>query len=379
MRRLFFTLFFISGFLANNLLNAQANDEDYLKFGGAVRYNIYDQSWNNDKTDPQFTWDVWRLNIDARTSGIDLSFEYRFYPAYDTHFLKHGYLGYAFSEDFYMKLGVSQVPFGITKYASHSWWFQIPYYVGLEDDYDMGIKFDYTGIHNLTLNVAYFHQPDPRGTPNYASRYAYDIIPVEADGDNPGASLKEVRQFNLRAAYNFTDNIEVGLSGQFGQNYNSVLRESESSNAFAAHLVADLGNFNFKGEYINYDYGAKDDAGNDLDKVRMGAYATSYNVAAKADIYVAGLSYSIDVDWGPISNVKPYVDYSVIVKSMSDYNNSEHLIPGFLVTAGGLNVHVDYALGKNNAWLGTWENGLAEGDPNADWKSRFNINFGYYF
>jgi hypothetical protein len=400
MKKLVLTIFMITGLLTSFVLKAQDQEEneDYVKFGGAVRYNILDPSWNDDKTDPQFTWDMWRLNVDARTAGVDLSFEYRFYPNFDTHFLHHGYLGYGLSDDLYMKLGVSQVPFGITKYASHSWWFQIPYYVGLEDDYDMGIKFDYTGIENLTLNFAYFHQPEPRGTPNNASRYSYDItpvaptyevdyvtvgahsIPVETDRiATPGASIKEVRQFNVRAAYNISENIELGVSGQFGQNYNSVLDESEASNAYAAHLVANFGGLNFKGEYISYDYGAKDNVGNDLDVVQMGAYAANYNIAAKGDIIVAGLAYSIPVEFGPISNIQPYVDYSVINKSVDSFESSQHLVPGMLITAGSIYSYVDYAMGTNNAWLGAWGNGLASGSPDADWESRFNINIGYYF
>ncbi|MBZ4675478.1 MAG: hypothetical protein JG782_97 [Anaerophaga sp.] len=386
MKKVVFTIFAIAAFLTQGIVNAQEKNEDYVKFGGAVRYNIHDKSWNGDKTDPQFTWDTWRLNVNARTVGVDLSFEYRFYPVDNTHFIHHGWLGYGFSDDLYMKLGVSQVPFGITQYASHSWWFQIPYYVGLEDDYDMGIKFDYTGIENLELNFAYYHQPEPKGSPNYASRYSYDITPSE------DASLKEVNQFNVRAAYDVSESLELGLSGQFGKNYNSVLDESESSNAFAAHLVGNFGNFNFKGEYISYDFGAKDNEGNDLDMVQMGAYSYNYNVASEGDIWVAGLAYSIPVEWGPISNIQPYVDYSVINKAEDNFESSQHLVPGMLITAGSIYTYVDWAFGKNNAWLGpdisdeegnvvysTWSSGLAEGLEDADWESRFNINIGYYF
>ena len=352
---------------------AQDVKKDYVKFGGALRYNIYDKSWTGDKTDPQFAWDTWRLNVDARSSGVDFSFEYRFYPGDDTHFIHHGYIGYAFNEDLYMKLGVTQVPFGIIKYASHSWWFQMPYYVGLEDDYDAGIKFDYTGIKNLTLNVGYFHQAEPQGSPNYAARYSYDITPSD------DASIKELKQFNLRAAYQLTKNIELGLSGQFGKNYNTVLEEAENSTAFAGHILANFGKLNFKGEYIRYDYGAKDNLGNTLDKVQMGAYSYNYNVAAKADVYVAGLAYSMDVDFGPITNIQAYVDYSIIDKRIAGFQSSQHLVPGFLITAGSIYTYVDWAFGKNNAWLGSWTNGLAEGSPDADWENRFNINIGYYF
>ena len=56
-------------------------------------------------------------------SGIDLSFEYRFYPTSDTHFLHHGYLGYAFSDNVYMKLGVSQVPFD-ARFCFAFWFFK---------------------------------------------------------------------------------------------------------------------------------------------------------------------------------------------------------------------------------------------------------------
>lgn len=356
------------------------SQDDFVKVGGALRFNVFDKSWVDDATQPEATFDTWRLNVDARTAGVDLSFEYRFYPTGNYHFIHHGYLGYGFNDNLYMKLGVSQVPFGITSFASHSYFFQIPYYVGLEDDYDMGITFDYTGVKNLELNFAYFRQPEFNGGANSgldqnASRYSYDITP------SAGATIRESNQFNLRAAYNVTDQIEVGVSGQMGQIYNDVLKKGEWSNAFAGHIVADFGNFNFKGEYIHYNYAAKDDLGNTLDQIQMGAYAANYNVAAKADMYVAGLAYSIPVNWGPISNIQPYVDYSIIDKAKSGFETTQHLVPGLLITAGSIYTYVDYAMGKNNAWFGAneWTNGLAAGDANAEWQKRFNINIGFYF
>lgn len=370
-----FILALITG-LSAMTTNLKAQDEDGFTFGGALRYNIFDKSWVDSKTEPNFTWDTWRLNVDGTMGGVDLSFEYRFYPtSNNSHFIHHGWLGYGFGENdnVYMKLGVSQVPFGITKYASHSWWFQIPYYVGLEDDYDMGIKFDITSVENLKLTLGYFRQMEPRGVPDQTARYSYDIMATE------DASIQELNQFNIRAAYNITDNIEIGASGQFGGIYNSVLDDSETSTAFAGHVLANFGNFNFKGEYINYDYAAKDNAGNDLDVVSMGAYGFPYNVATEANIYVAGLAYSINVDWGPISNIQPYFDWSMIDKTNNGFETTTHMVPGMLITAGSVYTYVDYAIGKNNAWLGAWTNGLAAGSPDADTESRFNINIGYYF
>lgn len=402
-----FLLFFFVGFLTFHSAGAQEEKENFVKFGGALRFNIFDKSWISNQTQPEATIDTWRLNVTARTAGVDLNFEYRFYPTFGTHFLKQGYLGYGFSDDVYMKLGVSQVPFGITTYASHSWWFQGPYYVGLEDDYDMGIKFDISSIENLDLAVAYYRQSEPEG-PVYggdvtfggsgAGRYSYDLVPSE------GSSNRELDQFNLRAAYHISDALEIGVSGQAGGIYNTVVDDRMMSTAFAAHVVANAGGFNFKGEFINYNYNAFADDGSELETITMGAYGFPYQVATKANMYVAGLAYSIPVKLGPISNIQAYVDYTYMDKMNENFVDAHHLIPGFLITAGSIYTYVDFALGKNQPWLTpTFGTGFGQGqtysddetskyynsDPavqgtpvpidQLDWELRFNINVGYYF
>ncbi|MFC0876674.1 hypothetical protein ACE01N_08765 [Saccharicrinis sp. FJH2] len=398
---------FLIVFSALNSARAQDEKENYVKFGGALRFNIFSKSWVSNQTQPEATLDTWRLNVKARTAGIDLNFEYRFYPTFGTHFMKQGWLGYGLSDDVYVKLGVSQVPFGITTYASHSWWFQAPYYVGLEDDYDMGLKFDISSIENLDLAVAYFRQSEPEG-PVYggdvtfgnsgAGRYSYDLVPSD------GASNRELDQFNLRAAYHLCDGLEIGVSGQTGGIYNSVLNKRKMSTAFAAHVVADVAGFNFKGEIVSYNYNAFADDGSELETVTMGAYGFPYEVATKANMYVAGLAYSIPVKLGPVSNIQAYVDYTYVDKANKNFTDAQHLIPGFLITAGNIYTYVDFALGKNQPWLTpTFGTGFGEGqtysddpaskyytsDPTAqgtpvpmdqlDWELRFNINIGYYF
>src|SRR6056297_3878566 len=149
MRKIYSLFILTLVFLFTNV-DAQEEKEDGFTFGGAVRYNLISESYESDPTalNTKATWDTWRINVDGSYAGIDLSFEYRWYPTFGTHFIHHGWFGYGLSDKIYMKLGVHQVPFGITKFASHSWWFQGPYYVGLEDDYDMGLKFDLKLIDN---------------------------------------------------------------------------------------------------------------------------------------------------------------------------------------------------------------------------------------
>ncbi|MEE4198718.1 MAG: hypothetical protein V2I54_13850 [Bacteroidales bacterium] len=403
-------------FLSLNQAKAQEENEDKLTVGGAIRFNMISEFYESDPTalNTKATWDTWRINVDGSYAGIDMSFEYRWYPTFGTHFIHHGWFGYGFNDDVYMKLGVSQVPFGITSFASHSWWFQGPYYVGLEDDYDMGIKFDLSFIDNLDLAVAYYRQAEPEGPyldfglGRYnvtfgnagAGRYSYDLTPSDS------IPVRELNQFNLRAAYHINEDVEIGASAQFGQNYNSVTDNSELSTAFAAHIVANYGNFNFKGEFVNYNYNATDLNGNDVETVPMGAYGSVYGVAKKANMYVAGLAYSIDVDWGPISNIQPYIDFTLMDKANENFVNTYHLIPGFLVTSGKIYTYVDFALGKNQPWLSeNFGTGIGQGRTYSDevnpdlyyysddpqkigtpvpiedvkWNLRFNINMGYYF
>ena len=388
-----------------------AQDDDGFTFGGAMRYNIISTSYNETKTNPEFTWDTWRLNVDGSVSDVDLSFEYRFYPTFGTHFIHHGFLGYGFSDNVYMELGVTQVPFGITTYASHSWWFQGQYYVGLEDDYDMGINFDITPNDKMKLSLSYFRQQEPEG-PKFGGdvtfggsgpgRYSYDVVPGTGyyydDAGNltsASANLRELNQFNARLAYDIASGWEIGASAQVGGIYNATLDESETATAFAGHVVGNFGNFNLKAQYMNYNYNAKGDNGEDLAIIQMGAYGYEYfgsglnpgddgfysgGVAKEANIIAAGLAYSVPVEWGPISNLQFYVDYTMIDKAEDSFYDTEHLVPGMLVTAGSIYTYVDYAMGKNQPWLtGSFGKGLGTGVEDPDWNTRFNVNIGYYF
>ncbi|RUT77901.1 hypothetical protein DLK05_11200 [Ancylomarina longa] len=381
---------FLSLLLTMNSASGEKK-QDQFKIGGAVRFNLYAKSWVDDKTQPEMTWDTWRLNVDGSKGGIDFSFEYRFYPTFDTHFIHHGYLGYAFNKDLYMKLGVTQVPFGITKFASHSWWFQGQYYFGLEDDYDMGIKFDYSGIKKLDLSFAYFRQAEPEGPSaggvTYGNagpgRYSYDITPGfgRIGTQQVDANIRELNQFNIRAAYHLNKSIELGFSAQLGGIYNKTLDETELSTAFCTHIVANWGQgWNLKGSLIKHNYRAKADDGRNLDIIQMGAYGSAYDVITKANTYAIGIAKSFKTDFGPIKGIQFYVDYTYVDKIKSQYADMQHLIPGVLISAGPVYTYIDYAMGKNQPWLNsTFGKGLGTGTPDAEWNKRFNINIGYYF
>lgn len=420
-----YILFFILIMATRFGYSLEQEDEDYLHVGGALRLNIASVNYEYDPvtTDTYATMDTWRMNFSANLSDVILDFEYRFYPTFNTHFIHHGYLGYNFTENLNMQLGVTRVPFGNLAYNSHSWWFLIPYYLGLEDDYNMGIKFTYDIDEKLNLKTAYFRQSDPAG-PAYGSAsfggptagtYSYNVIPGSADISPEGitSSIRELNQFNLRLEYEVREGTYLGFSGQVQGLYNSVLDDTEYGNAMAAHLNSNFRNFNLQLQYTAYNYKARDDEGNIMDRVQMGAYGDPYygdGVASGGTILTAGFAYEISVDWGPISSILPYIDYSLMTKdgelevngSQFDFQNSYMMVPGLMITAGGMYTYVDLAMGKNHPWLtGAFGTGMGAGHlygneqedyyydedkagqpvpvGEMDWNMRFNINVGYYF
>ncbi|HET8865214.1 MAG TPA: hypothetical protein VFM80_05905 [Gracilimonas sp.] len=363
------------------------DDESSLSVGGAVRYNVILTDYEDgttDNNDAQFTWDTWRINVNAENNGVKLNFEYRFYPTFNTHFVKQGWIGYDFNEKDNIQIGVTQVPFGNLQYNSHNWWFQGPYYVGLEDDQDMGSKYTHTA-EDWDIMAAYFFQPEPAGPAagsgsfgfGGSGRYSYDIVPTG------NQSNYERNQLNLRGTRTFDiDNgtVNVGASGQVGQIWNQALNETSSRYALAIHTDINYGNWNFKGQFTNYGMDAQNDNGQEVNFVNMGAYGSPYPVATKMSMYSAGLSYSYDVDWGPITNLNFYNDYTFFQKNIDGYNNVHQHVLGFLLTAGNVYTYFDIARGSNHPWLTeNFGQGLGQGLNDARWNTRFNINIGYYF
>ena len=368
------------------------NDDEKpsLHVGGALRFNLLLQNYESDITpnDGTFTLDTWRINaVYTNPGGIGMNFEYRFYPTFNTHFIKQAWLEYDFTDATQMQLGVTQVPFGNLQYNSNNWWFSLNYYVGLEDDHDMGIKFTHH-TDSWQWDFAYFFQPEPAGpaggqaTFNFggSGRYSYDVIP---DGN---LSLQERNQLNVRGAYKL-GNGEVGASVQFGQLYNQVLDEFDTRYAAALHANLNFGNFNVRPQLTYYNMNATDDDGNSSPVVRMGAYGAPYDVATDALIATLGLSYSYDVDWGPITNLLFYNDFSYMEKYLDNDFSAEEVIQnitGILVSAGPVFTYFDIAQGYNHPWL-TDDFGIGLGPGHGDlggkaeYNIRFNINIGFYF
>jgi len=248
----------------------------------------------------------------------------------------------------------------------------------------MGIKYTHTA-ENWDLMAAYFFQPEPAGPAGGSGsfgfggsgRYSYDIVPTG------NQSNYERNQLNLRTTRTIeitNGDVQLGVSGQVGQIWNQVLNENSSRYAVAAHTDINYGNWNFKGQYTNFGMDAQNDSGQSIDAVQMGAYGSPYPVATEMSMYSAGLSYSYDVDWGPITNLNFYNDYTYFQKHIDGFNDAHQNVIGFLLSAGNVYTYFDIARGSNHPWLTeSFGQGLGQGLNDARWNTRFNINIGYYF
>lgn len=303
--------------------------------------------------------------------------------------LHDGWIGYTFGTT-ETRLGVVQVPFGITPYASHNWFFDIGYYIGLEDDYDMGVKVLPAKFGGWDLQLAFFKNDEGSYTGDSidSARYSYDVVHTDADelgyaGVEDPRTNEETNQLNLRLTRTLGGgerSTELGLSGQYGGIYNSTTREMGEHWAAALHLSGDYGRWNLMLQAAGFGHELKNPAGVDDRFVVMGAYDAPYKVAADGTLLVANLAYAQPVSWEALDTVTYYNDFSMIAKDEAGWEDSFLNVLGLSLSGGPLFVYVDAAMGKNHPWIGSdYGIALAEGNPQADWEVRFNVNVGYYF
>ncbi|WP_220100721.1 hypothetical protein [Chitinophaga oryzae] len=361
--------------VAQDSTDTRNTDKPTFHIGGALRFNYNLSSWKKEqmKRGGDFGFDMFRVNADASWKKLSLHAEYRFYSKdFGGSFLKEGYVRYNFNDSTHVDIGLTQVPFGNVTYNSHSWFFNLPYYVGKEDDYDMGIKFQ-RRANRWLYQLAFFKNAEELNFGDKSAtdpgRYSYD-----AAGRN-----KEVNQGNARAEYFLDRDNSIGASVMLGGLYNIPSENMGSHWAAAVHGNLNKGRWNLKLQSMYYRYNVADSA-QLAGYVDMAAYGASYQVASEAFLHTASLSYTQPVHWGPVSALTFYNDYSYMQKQVKGAHDSRMNVLGCMITAGHVFTYVDWAAGKNHPWLGpVWNEALAAGTPDARWHSRLNLNIGYYF
>ncbi|MGQ9424466.1 porin [Gilvimarinus sp. F26214L] len=342
--------------------------EPEVTIGGALRFNFVHRDFVDASTSKrgESGLDIFRLNVDGQVNNILIAAEYRFYSY--MHTIRYGWLGYEFSDESQLQFGIHQVPFGLLPYASHNAWFGVPYYAGLADDYDMGVKY-LRQDGPWSTHIA-FYKNEELNDPTDLGRYGFDLVQVGED------QQEEINRLNARVAYTFgagsdCEN-EVGASAQTAQIYDASIDRKGDHWAAAAHLDSRCGRWNFQFEAASYRY---DPPGTQSGAVRVGAFESSYLLAEEADIAVANIAYNLNSPWEQVEQIICYNDYSQLFKNNGGTDSRINTI-GCGIGSGALFTYVDYILANNMPYFGGGS--MATGGED-EWHGRLNINIGFYW
>jgi hypothetical protein len=330
-----------------------------VDLGVTVRANFLAKDWDTrERRFPLETleFDMAAPNLQFQAGNWRGAAQYRLYYYSETdrttHFLHHAWLGYQLPDAGLVKAGVTKVPFGVLPYASHNYFFSLAYYVGLEDDYDLGISYN-REQGPWRWDLAYFATDEGsyHGSSANSARYSYDVVREGDSGDT------ERHQLNARIERTIWKQgpatAKLGASFQYGRIPNNRTERTGDHTALAGHFTGRYGQWSVKFQTLYYNYDLETPAGQSDDSVTMGAYDFGYQVAAEGHLHSLGVAYDWPVGAGPLQVVTFYNDYSVLFKPAQGYRTSQQNVTGMALNFDGpLLVYADVAVGKNNAWIG---------------------------
>lgn len=351
-----------------------AEQEDGINVGGAVRVNYgykdYDEASKDKGGD--LTFDMAAIKFDGKKGDWGLAAEYRFTS--NTNYIKYGYGIYNIDPDWQLQFGINKVPFGNRDFISNSWWFGLPYYLGFEDDHDVGIKaiYEKNGWHT---DLAFYKNAEYGPTEN--KRYSTDLYTGTINGTE--YNNEETNQFNVRQTYTAEHEggqTTIGGSVQYGQIYNSKTGNNGDRYAVAMHLDSSYKSWNLQVQAMQYEYDAAD--AEDPNKIGVSVVSWQYEIASKGQAYNVNIAKTFTTDWG---SVKCYNDFGLMTPDVDDdnYDNSMQNVTGCAISAGPTYTMLDFVMGKNMTFSTANNDHVGLPEMGDDWDKRVNINFGYYF
>lgn len=361
-------------------LEQRVQQLESVRLTGGFRLNYTYKDWDESQEDRggDFLFNQINLGVEAEHKGVRLSSQYRWYDG--IQMIHHLYFATDVDENSEVQVGLMKVPFGIQPYESRSYWGDNALYLGMNDDYDSGIKY-ITQRGDLNVQVAYFAGGDvsPTNPTRFSTDVVSDKVPTDGSALN-GQYNEEAHQLNLYTAYQVGGS-EIGASAQYTGLYNAGTGKMGNAWQAALHLNGQYGPFGVQTQAARYEYNPENPDGVSDKTVQLGSFGETWSVASKANVYVLNLAYELPLKGGIVDSVTLFNDYNLIDKDESDFKDSEIGTLGLLVVTGNLYTNFDVTMGKNALFVGRGDatTALAEGDGHDDWDTFFNIQFGYYF
>ncbi len=353
----------ITGAAAFAMATAQAEEAgDGIDLGGAVRFNY---GWLDYGPSGGFDPELVRIDAKGRHGDAFFSLQYRWYDGFDA--VHHAYAGWSLDDDSDIRVGVQQVPFGLLPYASQSFWFGSGYYLGIEDDYDLGLVWR-RGDARHQWHAGVF-AADEYGTGSRPGRYSFDVA-------NTGAHpYRERERINLR--YQYTSDAAGGEMA-LGVSLFSGRIEDRRSGGHHGHHGASLHGqwrrdaWTVQAQWARYRY---DVPGG---RVSLSAFLFPFDIAAEADVSSINVAYAVPRS-GWFDGITCYNNLSSTQPAGgAELKPSWQNVTGCSFAKDRMFTYVDWIAGRNMWFVGGPGVGIEA--PGSDrWRSRLNINVGFYF
>jgi len=337
--------------------------DDGLELGGAVRFNY---GWLD--YGPGSGPDLELLRIEARgTAGrAFFSMQYRWYDGFDA--VHHAYGGWKVDSDSDVRIGIQQVPFGLLPYASHSFWFGSGYYLGIEDDYDLGVVWRRDG-NGRQWHAGVFVS-DEYGTGRRPGRYSFDVATTAA---HPYRERERayLRYEQTRAVSG--GELALGVSAFSGRVEDRARGRYHGHHGAAIHAQWTRDAWTLQAQWARYRYDVPEA------RLALSAFLYPFDIAAEADVPSVNVAYAMP-DSGWLDGITCYNNLSMTrpVRRNDGLRASWQNVTGCSFARGAMFTYVDWIAGKNMWFAGGPGIGIEEPGGNR-WRSRLNVNIGFYF
>jgi len=350
------------------VFSAQADDgnDAWFKLGGAARFNY---AWRDYGPSSKFKPDMVQLTANGQYGRLFGSANYRWYDGFDTVY--YAYLGWKLMDDEHtqsdVRAGVVNVPFGLLPNAAHSAiWLGSGYYLGLDDDQDLGAVWQYqTKQHHWHVGL---FAGDEYGDASRDARYSFDIA------STPALPYREREQFNLRYEYTGgteTSSWKLGASTRLGRVEHRTSNTHYNHSAGALHGEWAHGPFTVQAQWAYYHYDTPER------RIAMGAFLEPFEIAAAAHVPSLNFAWSVSTP-GWFDAITCYNDYSETRASGPGLRNSQMNVTGCYFAKDNARIYLDWIAGRNMWYVNG--SGIGIDAPGSDgWHSRLGFNIGFYF
>mgnify|MGYP006142264761 FL=1 len=341
----------------------QSQDEASLDLGGAVRFNVGWRDYGDPAGNGDLDLELLRVDAKGARGPLFFSLQYRWYDGFDA--VHHAWAGWRLDANRDLKLGIQQVPFGLLPYASHSFWFGSGYYLGLEDDHDAGLVYRHAAGGD-TVHAGLF-LGDEYGDGARFDRYSFDLA------DDGRLRYRERERVNLRWARRSGGedaDTEYGVSAFTGRVQDQASGRRHGHHGAAWHLQHRRGAWTWQGQWAWYRY---DVPGG---RVALSAFRFPFEIAAEAHVVSANVAWALPRS-GWFDGITCYDNLSTTRGVGAGSDDSWQNVAGCSFAKGKSFTYVDLISGRNMWFIGGPGIGLDPGDD--AWRTRLNINLGFYF